>query len=161
MPCEVLQYLDNVPSPFDYIMNYVVPNKTQIGGESSAWIVLGTEWVSGSWKADPHLIAADTGLPHTAAPRPFMAPRGSGCSGLALIPHSCMGSWWFLGLWWGDLAGCSALLYREADGKQMRYGPDKLLLHFLGFILKQCYQPVGIWAWSIAGSNLISMKSIH
>lgn len=91
MPCEVLQYLDNVPSPFDYIMNYVVPNKTQIGGESSAWIVLGTERVSGSWKADPHLIAADMGLPHTAAPRPFMAPQGSGCSGLALIPHCCMG----------------------------------------------------------------------
>lgn len=67
----------------------------------------------------------------------------------------------FSGCGGGIWPGCSALLYREADGKQMRYGPDKLLLHFFGFILKQCYQPVGIWAWSIAGSNLISMKSIH
>lgn len=28
MPCEVLQYFDNVPSLFDYIIKYVVPNKT-------------------------------------------------------------------------------------------------------------------------------------
>ena len=39
--------------------------------------------------------------------------------------------------------------------------PQTSCCYIFCFILKQRYQPVGIWAWSIAGSNLISMKSIH